>query len=156
MKYYTLLLAIFLLNSCCASKKAVNTLDNQNPITKKTLQNNDTTIEYSASTRGYFLSIAVNEELISIQNERDGKIVTKPCSEEIWSNLTTVLSAIDLTTISDLKAPTDARQYDGAPFGLLKIKQADNTYQSSNFDHGFPPEEIKALVELILSLDEKG
>ena len=55
----------------------------------------------------------------------------------------------------NLKSPTNRRQFDGAAFAQLTVIQNGDTIQSSRFDHKSPPEDIKPLVEYILSIPEK-
>jgi hypothetical protein len=41
--------------------------------------------------------------------------------------------------------------YDGAPHATLTIKKKGQTTSSSTFDHGYPPKQLKALVDYMLS-----
>ena len=61
-----------------------------------------------------------------------------------------LLDQINLTSLPTLKSPTNYRQYDGAAFAQLTIIKKGDTIQSSNFDHKYPPPELKALVEHLL------
>ncbi|WP_100613461.1 META domain-containing protein [Confluentibacter citreus] len=109
---------------------------------------------YSAMSRGRFLDINVNDSLVSISKDREAKPISKAINKESWKKLNTLLEAIALDSISNLKSPTEARFYDGASIGTLKISKNGIVYESSNFDHGTPPLEIEALVKEILSLSE--
>ena len=59
------------------------------------------------------------------------------------------LNKIDLENLPNLKAPTEKRFYDGAAIANLNIIYKGKKYQTSNFDHGFPPMEIKRLFEIV-------
>lgn len=109
---------------------------------------------YSAISRGRFLDINVNDSLISISKDRDSKPVSKNMTKDTWNQLNSLLKTINLDSISNLKSPTEARFYDGASIGTLKITKTGTIYESSTFDHGTPPKEIEALVKEILSLVE--
>lgn len=109
---------------------------------------------YSAMSRGHFLDINVNDSMVSISKDREAKPVSKAINKESWKKLNTLLETIALDSISNLKSPTEARFYDGASIGTLKISKNGTVYESSNFDHGSPPLEIEALVKEILSLSE--
>jgi len=109
---------------------------------------------YSAISRGTFLDINVSDSIVSISKERKAKPVSKVITSENWEILNSLLENITLGSISTLKAPTEARFYDGASIGKLEVKKNGIVYESSSFDHGKPPKEIEALVKEILSLSE--
>lgn len=109
---------------------------------------------YSAISRGHFLDINVNDSMISISKNRDSKPVSKSITKDTWNKLNSLLETINLDSISTLKSPTEARFYDGASIGALKISKTGTVYESSSFDHGTPPQDIEALVKEILSLSK--
>lgn len=109
---------------------------------------------YSAMSRGRFLDIYINDSVLSISKDRDAKPVSKAISKVHWNTLNSLLETINLDSISNLKSPTEARFYDGASIGTLKISKNGTVYESSSFDHGSPPHEIEVLVKEILSLSE--
>jgi len=96
----------------------------------------------------------ITRSTILVQKDSNSKAISKACSKEDWSQLMNLLNAIDLKNISKLKAPTQARLYDGAATAQLIIKQDNNTFETNSFDHGNPPKEIEALVQEILSMSE--
>jgi hypothetical protein len=59
---------------------------------------------------------------------------------------------IDLEKLPTLKDPTQKRFYDGAAIANLKIRYHDKNYETTDFDHEFPPAEIEKLVNKIVSL----
>ena len=59
---------------------------------------------------------------------------------------------INLEEIPNLKDPTQKRFYDGAAIADLKIRFEDKNYETTQFDHGFPPKEIEEFVNKIVSL----
>jgi heat shock protein HslJ len=120
----------------------------------KANENTPKTFNYSAHSRGTFFEITINDSIVSISKDRKGEPITKKCSKQEWNKLASLLNDIHLDSISGLKAPTEARFYDGASIGKLKIEMNNSTYESSSFDHGKPPKEIEALVKEILSLSE--
>jgi heat shock protein HslJ len=123
-------------------------------IAVKEQDNKSMSFNYSAISRGRFLEINVNDSIISISKDRDAKAVPKAINKETWNKLNSLLETITLDSISTLKSPTEARFYDGASIGTLKISKNGTVYESSNFDHGTPPKEIEALVKEILALSE--
>ncbi|MEM1003188.1 MAG: hypothetical protein AAGH46_11115, partial [Bacteroidota bacterium] len=61
---------------------------------------------------------------------------------------------IEVSKITNLKAPTDQRIYDGASTAILTIVKDKKSWVSSGFDDGYPPKEIADLVEKLLTLEE--
>jgi hypothetical protein len=50
-----------------------------------------------------------------------------------------------MDSLAKLKAPTENDLYDGAAIANFKVTFQDKTYETTSFDHGFPPKEIKKL-----------
>jgi hypothetical protein len=73
-----------------------------------------------------------------------------------WESCLTLLSKIDLNSLSNLKAPTSMRHVDGAPHATLTVINGDKEIRSSTFDHGHPPKEIKELIEKLLTFKKQS
>lgn len=114
-------------------------------------------VEYTANTRGYYLKISIKDQMVSISNDRNatGSLVGTKISDADWEELIESFKTIDLKGISALKSPTEKRFYDGSAIGNLKINYKDKVYESSAFDHGTPPEQIKKIVDKINSFAKK-
>jgi len=119
-----------------------------------TVQDNSYMIEYNANSRGMFQQIIVTDSVISVQKDRSNEPIIKSCSKSNWDKLTALLEDLDMKTIPKLKAPTEARFYDGAAIATLKITYKGTDYETPGFDHGTPPKEIEPLVKEILSIAE--
>ena len=109
MKAITIiLLTVFLGKSC--SNEAQNDIANA-------------TIQYTATTRGFFQKIVVVNQKATIYRDRNSE---KP-SEEIaisdsdWKEMIGYFQKINLEKLSELKDPTQKRFYDGAAIANLKI-----------------------------------
>jgi len=139
MKIIMVLLSLIALDKGCCESKI-----NQDVIS----------IEYSALSRGTYISIVINKKLISVINNRGSKPETKPCTEDQWETLITLLKTVNIEQIPNLKAPSENRFFDGAAIAKLKITYKGTVYESASFDHGNPPEEIAPLVKEILSISE--
>ena len=114
-------------------------------------------IEYTANTRGFYQKITIKNQMLTVSKDRnteDNAVVTK-IDEANWNELVTYFKEVKLETLKDLKAPTEKRFYDGAAIANLKIRHKDKDYESTSFDHGFPPKEIKKLVDKINSFVKK-
>jgi len=110
--------------------------------------------EYEANTRGSYKKIIAKQDTVYTIKTRDGKAIEKTLSKSDWNSLLNLLSKVDATKIAALKAPSEKRFYDGAMIAELKVIYKDKTYESSNFDHGNPPAEIKDLVNKIIEVSD--
>lgn len=143
MKLFAMiLLSLFLGKSC----------DSQNKNDMKTA-----ILEYTANTRGFYQKINVQNQFVSVSKNRQEVEMPrgKKISDADWKELIGYFEAIELENLATLKAPTEKRFYDGAAIANLKITIGDKTYESASFDHGFPPAEIKKLVDKINSFAKK-
>ena len=132
---------LFVLGSCNSQKNGVGT----------SFEMKDIEIQYEANTRGFYNKLILKNATISSTNDRDGKEnpIVQKVSEVVWKALILELYKVDLENLSNLKAPTEKRFYDGAAIANLKITYKGKIYQSSDFDHGFPPMQIKRVVEIV-------
>ena len=111
------------------------------------------TITYEAVSRGFFEEISLSKDSLTICNDINKKdYKTYNLSKENWSTCLELLSKIDMNGLYELEAPTTFRYADGAAHATLIIKDGDKEIRSSEFDHGHPPQEIKELVEKLLTL----
>ena len=123
--------------------------------TAQDLQN--TVIEYTANTRGYYQKITIKNQIVTVSKDRNNndKAISTKISDADWLALIDDFKEVKLETLKDLKAPTEKRFYDGAAIANLKITYKDKDYETTSFDHGFPPKEIKKLVDKINSFSKK-
>lgn len=110
--------------------------------------------EYEANTRGSYRKVIAKQDTVYTIKSRGGEAVEKKLSKGDWNSLLNLLSKVDAEKIKDLKAPSEKRFYDGAMIADLKVIYKDKTYESSSFDHGNPPAEIKDLVNKILEVSD--
>lgn len=140
MKAITIiLLSVFLVKSC--SNQAQNDIAN-------------TTLQYTVSTRGFFQKIVVINQKATISRDRNGEKFPEEIaiSDKDWKEIIGYFEKIDLEKLPILKDPTQKRFYDGAAIANLKIRYQDKNYETTDFDHEFPPAEIEKLVNKIVSL----
>ena len=131
---------LFVLGSCTSQKNGVGTR----------IEMKDIEIQYEANTRGFYQKLVLKNATISSTNDREGKEnpIVQKISDADWNALKYEINKLDLENLPNLKAPTEKRFYDGAAIANLKIIYKGKTYQSSDFDHGFPPMQIKRVVEI--------
>lgn len=93
--------------------------------------------------------------MVSVATDRNGaeKAEKVKISDADWKLLVDEFSKVNLDQLDKLKAPTEKRFYDGAAIAHLTVTSKGKTYQSTDFDHGFPPKEIEALVKRIVAFD---
>ena len=143
MKILTaILFTIFLGKGCGEANKAA-------------LEN--TIIEYTANTRGYYYQIRIQNQMLSVSKDRSGiEIpVTTKLSDNDWNEITADFKSINLEEIPILEAPTSYRFYDGAAMANLKITYNKKVYESQTFDNGHPPEQIAKLVNKVNSFAKR-
>jgi len=116
----------------------------------------NTTIEYTANTRGFYKKITIQNQEIFVSTDRNSteKGTSSAISDTDWKELVTYFETVELDSLASYKDPTQKRQYDGAAMADLKVKYKDKEYQTVTFDHGFPPVEIEKLVNKITSLSK--
>ena len=110
--------------------------------------------EYEAQTRGGYKKVIAKQDTVYTIKSRGGETFQKQLSKSDWNSLLDLLSKVEAEKIKDLKAPSEKRFYDGAMIADLKVIYKDKTYESSSFDHGNPPAEIKDLVNKILEVSD--
>jgi len=121
-----------------------------------TTQEKNILIEYKAFSRGYFMAISIDENLIKKYKDRTLKeFHSQKCSEQNWASILLYLDTIAVEKIDRLTAPENKSSLDRKAQAQLKIISGKNTYTSVSFDHGNPPKELKLLVDTILSLTEQ-
>lgn len=111
--------------------------------------------EYEAITRGSYKKVIVKQDtVITIKDRGLENVITKGLKNGEWNGILKSLEGVDLDGLSEIKPPSVKHQVDAAPIANLKVIRGDKTYQSSSFDHGNPPHEIKDVVEKIISASD--
>jgi hypothetical protein len=114
-------------------------------------------LEYTANTRGFYQKITIQDQMVSVSKDRSGtdKPVATKISEKDWKELVGYFETINLDSLPTLKAPTEKRFHDGAAIANLDVTYKNKTYKTTPFDHGYPPEAIKKLVNKINTFAKK-
>ena len=146
MKTLTFLALLLFVCSGCDSRKSTFDAEKQN---YETL-----VIQYKANTRGFYQKLVIQNQTISSTDDRNGvkKPIVQKISDDDWNALIFEFNKVDLEGLPNLKAPTEKRFYDGAAIAGLKITFKGKTFETTNFDHGFPPIEIQKVVEIVNAL----
>lgn len=115
----------------------------------------DVSFEYSAMTRGVYKKVIVKQDtIITITDRAMKNVASKPVSTADWKTLMALYKKVKPEKLETLVPPSKKHQFDGALAANLKIITKGNTYQSSTFDHGNPPAEIKELTDKIIALSD--
>jgi len=168
MKFLVSLITVVLLTGSCNSQKQVVSEANKKDIKadskqlmqtdkeKAIDQNYKLSVVYDASSRGFKKYIQISEDVLQLTNDRSlSNMQSYPIDSKEWDAIKSMIDEIDLPALKNLKAPTDKRLYDGAAHATLTVINGDTAYTSNSFDDGFPPEDIKALVNKMLAITEK-
>lgn len=114
-------------------------------------------LEYVANTRGFFEKIIIENNTVTVSYDRNGvdKGETTKISDGDMKELIAAFQKIQLNDLATFKDPTQKRFYDGAAIANLKVTNQEKEYQTVDFDHGFPPVEIEALIAKITSFGKQ-
>ena len=114
------------------------------------------TLKYTAETRGDYMQITIEDKELRITKNRETRLpsVQLQLSKEQQKKVLSYLKAIDVPNLSQLKAPTEKRFYDGAAIGNLSVSHNGETYGTAGFDHGNPPVEFEQLVKFMNAFDK--
>ncbi len=153
-KLALLVVSIFAFVGCNNQKKVV---ENDAKTAQVVKEYKVPKIEYEASSRGFYEKITIENQMVSVVNERDAKDngETVKISDDVNKELNSYLNSVKLDELATYKDPTQKRFYDGAAIANLKITVDGVEYKTVDFDHGFPPVEIEKLVNKIVSFGVK-
>jgi len=114
-----------------------------------------TTVTYNTFTRGSSTEVIISSEEIQIESKglEPGK-TTATIAKKDWEAIMAEIHKIDLSKLDQFEAPSQSRASDASAHATLSIVSKGTQYETSNFDHGNPPEALKPLVEAILRLAE--
>ena len=135
-KAIVLLFTILFFAGCVGQKKAVDS---------------SIKVEYKAYSRGFYQTIRVENQMVFISKNREEKPVAFKLSAAEWNSVILVVNELNLETLSQMKAPTEKRLFDGAAIASFKITKQGKVYESQSFDHGYPPAETEKIVNKMLS-----
>jgi hypothetical protein len=166
-------LSLFLTKSCqqkndsSASEQAKQTTENASVAevvktdeTKPEMIENKvqtgTKVEYRAMSRGFFSKIIFENNQLTIASDRnkpEGTVVI--LTKEDVLTISNLVKVLNLNELPNLKAPSEARTYDGAPHANLTITSNGTVYTGAGFDAGNPPAAIEKLVTKLVSYSEQ-
>ncbi|MFK7748119.1 MAG: hypothetical protein AB8B65_07005 [Kordia sp.] len=122
---------------------------------KETIKNaqDDITIEYKASSRGFYQDIKLSKTQFAYKKVRDGKVsVLQDVSSEDWNEIIELLDKIDAEKFKNDTVNPDDIARDAAIPATLTINYKENVVRDIKFGHGNPPKELAALVNKIQAM----
>jgi len=131
MKPILIFLILFSTNSCSQNNQIIK-------------------IEYKATTRGAFkfVSVSKNECRSDFLNKKSAYKTPK----KDWDVILNLLDQININEIENLDRPSEISSTDRAMAASILITFKNKTIESSFFDDGNPPKELKKIVAKLLSL----
>lgn len=103
--------------------------------------------EYEASTRGSFKKVILRKDSTFVfDQEKETKTITE---KKDWKFLNQKIAELDLKKLELFKALSEERYSDQALSAKLLVNKNNRTYESTVFDHGNPPDEIKHIVDVL-------
>ncbi len=142
MKYVFVLLSITLFAKGCNDKKS----------DEETIQKaqDEISIQYEASTRGFYQKINIDKEQFSLTNIRGSKVsVQQEMAEEDWNAIVALLDKIDSEKLKKNYMSPDDVGRDAVVPAILQISYKENVVTNVEFGHGNPPKELAALMAKI-------
>ncbi|OIQ27780.1 MAG: hypothetical protein BM564_11925 [Bacteroidetes bacterium MedPE-SWsnd-G2] len=113
----------------------------------------DVVFVYEVSSRGFFQQTSISKETLVFSEDRTTKQgESYKVSEEDWNMLLGLLNNVEVSEFKNLTSPTNYRAIDGAAIATFRVKINDEVYQTPMFDNGYPPVEIKNLVEKVVKM----
>jgi hypothetical protein len=107
--------------------------------------------KYVAQSRGFFLEVVVTSNTLNIVDTRGGMVKVKELDQQELEQLYRLGADIDFDSVSSTDSSKSS--YDAAALANLDLYIDGKTYQF-NFDHGYPPVELEALINKIITLSE--
>lgn len=116
-------------------------------------KNKNVVLIYKYYSRGFYKEYQFEEKKISTFTDykKSTPIETRLKSKD-WAKTLELLESLDIKKFSSLEAPSNLRKTDKVEFGRLILKIQGSALKSKTFDHGNPPDKIKAIVSHLLHI----
>ncbi|NNF18137.1 MAG: hypothetical protein HKN61_00030 [Flavobacteriaceae bacterium] len=110
-------------------------------------------VYYTASSRGYYYEIALQEPVIKVFHSRDRQVSAESSlPDETWMEIRNILSEIDLKTLPDIHTYIDDAAVDKTAIAQLRVCHGGESYKSPEFDQNKVPKALKSLISKMQSL----
>ncbi|WP_426479068.1 hypothetical protein ACP3T3_06355 [Chryseobacterium sp. CBSDS_008] len=149
MNIQLILFNIILATSATSCVHKNNSENNTANISSAVQQQKIEQIRLVERTRGFSRTIVFTPS--TKESNINEEITNTQVSPAEWKAVSQLAETIDLSRISDLKAPTSGRHSDQAMEASMIIISNGKEYTSSSFDSGRPPKELEALYHAVNS-----
>lgn len=110
-------------------------------------------VYYTASSRGYYYEIALQEPVIKVFHSRDRQVAAESAlPEETWKEIRNILLKIELKTLPDIHTYIDDAAVDKTAIAQLRVCHGGKSYKSPEFDQNKAPKALKSLISKMQSL----
>ncbi len=111
-------------------------------------------VELTLSTRGTTktLTVSATRAVVDINGTKQSQ-KTDPAQ---WKKLLAQFNALELSTLPNLKAPTDRSAVDAAYSATLRVTTPQGSYETASFDHPNPPKQLVALIRTLVESAPKA
>lgn len=146
MKFFFNVFLLILSNSSCVFSKSISE--------HNTNEYDNIEIIYTHFSRGFFKEIHIEKSKITTYlNYQKTEIKERKIKCKEWNKCVSFLKKINKNKISKLIPPTNNRQTDKVHYAKFTIVlNGKSKISSPDFDHGFPPDLIKPLINFMLNL----
>ena len=146
MKFFFNVFLLILSNSSCVFSKSISEYN--------TKEYDNIEIIYTHFSRGFFKEIHIEKSKITTYlNYQKTEIKERKIKCKEWNKCVSFLRKINKNKISKLIPPTNYRQTDKVHYAKFTIiLNGKSKISSPDFDHGFPPDLIKPLIDFMLNL----
>ena len=146
MKFFFTAFLLIFSNSSCVFNKSISE--------HNTKEYDTIEIIYTHFSRGFFKEIHIEKSKITTYlNHQKTEIKERKIKYKEWNKCVSFLNKINKNEISKLIPPTNNRQTDKVHYAKFTvIFNGKSKISSPDFDHGFPPDLIKPLIDFMLNL----
>lgn len=108
-------------------------------------------LTYLAQSRGFFLEIQLQSNMLKITDQRGGETKVRELSGLEQKELNSILQSTDFDKVKT--SDSTKSHYDAAALAELSLSFNGNDHKFE-FDHGYLPKELEILVNKIITLSE--
>ncbi|WP_373075508.1 hypothetical protein [Zeaxanthinibacter enoshimensis] len=110
-------------------------------------------VYYTASSRGYYYEIALQEPVIKVFHSRDRQVAAEgTLPQDTWMEIRNILSGIELKDLPDINTYIDDSARDKSAIAQLRVCHGGKSYKTPEFDQNKVPKDLKSLINKMKSL----
>ncbi|MFT4602376.1 MAG: hypothetical protein ACI857_002562 [Arenicella sp.] len=102
------------------------------------------------------LSVTKDKVIVDFNGRGEPTHFERDTKDSEWVALMSGLREVKLDEVNSLKAPSDKRATDAAPFAKMLFSTPDSTYMSASFDHKNPNAMLMPIMDEILKIQAEN